>query len=58
MHPDRSHVVATGVPEREVVPVPAMPVIDPALLEKAQVRIDQIMPMLANAKTRRAWETA
>ena len=58
MRPDHSHVIAADVPEREVVPVPAIPVIDPALLEKTQERIDQILPVLANAKTRRAWETA
>ena len=56
VRPDRSHVIAAPVPEREAAPVPAMPDIDPALLEKARARIDQIMPMLRDVKTRYKWE--
>ena len=56
MHPDHSHVVVSPAPEREAAPVPAMPVIDPVLLERAREMIDRIMPMLGDVKTRREWE--
>lgn len=56
MRPDRSHVVIVPVPEREPVELPEMPVIDPDLLKKVRERIDQIMPMLHEVKTRKVWE--
>ena len=56
MRPDRSHVVVSEAPEHKTTPAPRMPVIDPALLKRAQERIDRILPMLSDVKARRKWE--
>jgi 4Fe-4S ferredoxin len=56
VHPDHSHVVSLPAPEREVIEPPPVPVIDFVLLERVRERIDQIMPLLRDARTRRKWE--
>jgi len=56
MRPDRSHVVVSEAPEHKTTPAPRMPVIDPALLKRAQDRIGRILPMLSDVKARRKWE--
>ncbi|MCD6206457.1 MAG: 4Fe-4S binding protein [Methanosarcinales archaeon] len=55
-HPDRSHLVVPPAPVREVLEPPEVPAIDPALLLKVRERIDRVMPMLRDVKTRTEWE--